>query len=450
MRRRARASPAQAAAAPVLLLLLLLTLAAAFDGADIGRKYGASETHASRLEPGVEARSSGDATAPPATTPAPRPVPSLRVSESFTACSSNGSKPLHLTYMRPTVTPVVFIRDGGPKAQPCAVLKLACRVHVSTTSVRAGYEGMGRYHETWQDMAWSEAAAQGLLEALSPAHFAGRGSGALLAHAGDDFLSRVPDECIWRGEGDPLVGAALRFIPGLHSKRITEEVMRRWVAHPATLRNVAATWIVDALLLNNDRRSRCEWNNNIFVGRDERLVALDFGEWNTDCGADSDAKVRQMTLLPTLSHCLLKSGKHLCASRGWRRALEAAVEMAAEACGEDAVGSDGSGGSAAAPCPRLAARMRAALGQDPYFQLAAQRPTLFHAPCRYGDDKKATYGACVDGNVPADDARLTLQRSLADSCVQRHGKKATAYLSSLTASRLAIFLEAAREQLAAC
>jgi hypothetical protein len=255
----------------------------------------------------------------------------------------------------------------------------------------------------------------------------------------------VPDECIWRGEGDPLVGAALRFIPSLHFKRITEEVMQRWVSHPDSLRAVAATWIVDALLLNVDRRNRCDWDNNIFAGRDERLVALDFGEWNTDCGAASDAMVRQLTLLPTLSHCVLESGKQLCASFGWWRSLRAAVEMAAEACGEDAAGGDG-------PCPRLAARMRAGLDRDPYFQLAAQRPTLFHAPCRYGRKNNFTYSACVGGRKPpaADDVRLILQRSLRRSCVRRHGKTAAAYLSSLTASRLSIFLQAAREQLAAC
>jgi hypothetical protein len=94
--------------------------------------------------------------------------------------------------------------------------------------------------------------------------------------------------------------------------------------------------------------------------------------------------------------------------------------------------------------------MRASLDRDPYFQLSAQRPTLFRSPCPFGDYGNYTYRACVGADAPADDVRYILQRSLDDSCVKRHGNTATAFLSSLTASRLAIFLEAAREQLAAC
>ena len=452
MRRHASSLSLPAAAAGLLLPLLLLNLAAALDDAAKTLPSEAPGPPDSRLDPIGEARNGGDGTPPPL----PRHLPFLRAAASFTACSSSASTPLHLSYKRPTVTPIVFIRDGGPKSQPCAVLKLSCRVRTSVPSVRAGRDGMGRYLEPWTDMVWSEVAAQALLEALSPAHFAGRGSGALLAHAGDDFLQGVPDECIWRGEGDPLVGAALRFVPDLHYLRITPAVMRRWVMHPETLRAVAATWVVDALLLNYDRRSNCAWDNNVFVGRGERLVELDFGEWDTRC--DADGEVRRMTQLPTLSHCVLESGEQLCAGRDWRRALEAAAEMAAEACGEDT----GGGGAA---CPRLAARMRASLDRDPYFQLAAQRPTMFHSSCSYGDEGNFTYRACIGADAPADDeggggtapaffpaddVRYILQRRIDDSCVQRHGNTATAFLSSLTASRLAIFLEAAREQLAAC
>jgi hypothetical protein len=452
MRRRASSPPLPAAAAGLLLPLLLLNLSVAFDEDARTLLSEAPGPPDSRLEPIGEARNGGDGTPPPLS----RHLPSLRASARFTACSSSASTPFHLTYDRPTVTPIVFIRDGGPTSQPCAVLKLSCRVRTSVPSVRAGREGMGRYPEPWTDMVWSEVAAQALLESLSPAHFSGRGSGALLAHAGDDFLRGVPDECIWRGEGDPLVGAALRFVPDLHTVRITPAVMRRWVAHPETLRAVAATWVVDALLLNHDRRSNCAWDNNVFVGRGERLVALDFGEWDARC--DADGEVRRLAQLPTLSHCLLEGGEQLCASRDWRRALEAAAEMAAEACGADA------GGKSAA-CPRLAERMRASLERDPYFQLASQRPTLFRSSCPYGDERNYTYRACVGADAPADDeggggaapapfpaddVRYILQRRIDDSCVQRHGNTATAFLSSLTASRLAIFLEAAREQLAAC
>ena len=245
----ARASPLPAAAAVLLLLLLLPALAASeYDSASRNDEY---QSPTSRLEPpGAEARSGGGGAspAPPASTDAPHRLPSLRAGESFTACysTSNATAPLHLTYGRPTRTPVVFIRAGGPEAPPCAVLKLSCRIRTSAKHVTASRKGLKSAYdfETWGDGAWGEVASQALLEALSPEHYAGRGSGALLAHAGDEFLHRVPDECIWRGEGDPLVGAALRFVPGLRTARITESIMRDSVAHPESLREIAATWIL--------------------------------------------------------------------------------------------------------------------------------------------------------------------------------------------------------------
>lgn len=357
---------------------------------------------------------------------------------SFNACSVGA--PLHLRYRRTTLTPMLYLHDAGPAAPPCAVLKLSCRVRSSTPDIKVPKEGKGRGRAPWIDGALGEVASQALLEALSAEHYGGRGSGAVLSHAGA-VLDKVPAECIWRGER--LVGAALAYIPGLETTRLDAAVLRRSVRHPPSLRAIAATWILDALILNDDRFG----SHNVFAVRGA-LVELDFGNWNLECGADADGAVRSQARLPLLAHGSLASSSQICEKSDWRRALEATVLMAAAACG-GGVGGGGAGVEVdGVACPLLAARMRARLEADPYFALSRESPTMFHSLCCSG--KPRVCKPCAEPGAAADDVRLILQTPIDGRCLRWHGATAADYLSSLAASRLAIFLEAAQRRLKSC
>jgi len=335
---------------------------------------------------------------------------------------------------------MLYLHDAGPAAPPCAVLKLSCRVHVSSSSIRVPKESVGTGRMPWTDGAVGEVVSQALLEALSPEHYAGRGSGAVLSHAGA-VLEEMPVECIWRGER--LVGAALAFLPGLSSVSLTPQLLQRSVRHPPSLRAIAATWIVDALNINDDRSS----SDNLFAARGA-LVELDFGDVIPRCDEASNGAVRSQARLPLLAKGLLASSSQICAIGEWRRALEATVLMAAAACG-GGVGGGGAGVKAnGAACPLLAARMRARLEADPYFALSRESPTMFHSLCCSG--KPRVCKPCAEPGAAADDVRLILQTPIDGRCLRWHGATAADYLSSLAASRLAIFLEAAQRRLKSC
>ena len=370
------------------------------------------------------------------------PPPSLRALATFSACSPAAR--LSFGYRRTTVTPILFVHDRGAHAPPCAVLKLSCRVSPTAAALSAVNDNWNHRHPPWYDGAWADVAAQALLEALSPAHYTGRGSGAVLVHAGAALLKSVPAECIWRGgvSGDLLLGAVVDYVPGLITARINAEVLSRWVGHPSSMRAIASTWIVDALTLNRDRKG----GHNIFVGRDGLLTPMDFSAWVAGCNEASYTSVRAQAQLPTLGRGVLNSSAQLCGDRDWRRALEATVAMAAEACGNH---HDGGGNAVDDQCPRLVARMQARLIGDPYFELAARAPVLFRTLCFSGGSHRSHH-LCVTAGAADDDVRSILQRVIPHSCLERHGRTAADYLSSLTASRLSVFIEAAREQLAAC
>jgi hypothetical protein len=256
-----------------------------------------------------------------------------------------GAANLTARYKHATFTPLLQLyRAGGPPAEPCALLKLSCRLLSNARQLTVADAGVRNAREPFGGNTWAELLTHAVL-ARSP-----RARGAISPQSGGAVLrlavlapadvARVPATCVW--PDGVLVGHAQAFVPGVHGATLRQLSSGQGSSSRLSGDDVAALaalLIADALTLNRDRAAR----RNMFARADGRLIALDLTCpecWKLTCPAAGafEQHARRLVRAPNfLLHGVAAAAtKPGCAVGGDLGAvLAAAQQVAVEACGTE-------------------------------------------------------------------------------------------------------------------
>ena len=282
------------------------------------------------------------------------------------ACGPSGAGNLSAVFRRTTFTPLLLLSRRG-SSEPCALLKLSCRLlsnaqhfHVAESGLRVGREPFG--HHTWAEVLvhaalWRSRSARAV---LAP-HSGGAAVAAAAVELRSADAARVPSTCVW--PGDTLVGHLQSFEPGVVGG---EHALKRALAPgapPLSDNDVAAlaAWtLADALTLNTDRSV----TRNTFARPDGRLIALDLscpGCWELSCpGAAAEPYEHAMRKLLAAPNALRGSGHTDVCAGALRTVLAAAHRIAREMCGK------------VPECANLRKHLERFTDNDPWFIVSAR------------------------------------------------------------------------------